>query len=141
MAVTGPRCCGWHISVSSKGEDICASEFPNPNKNQPPIYTVCILKRLLSASSTMATAEQGGPRSMQRRSPSQTRAEDDGSLTPVTVTKGTQATAQDHKAAPDHDSQAPPVVVGDVGGDEERHDGADVEHVDEDAEATISTTA
>lgn len=35
IAVTGPRCCGWQISIKRSGEAICASEFPKPKRNLP----------------------------------------------------------------------------------------------------------
>lgn len=49
MAVTGPRCCGWHISVRSSGEAICANEFPNPRTKRPLTYTLAQVSQSLCA--------------------------------------------------------------------------------------------
>ncbi len=58
-------------------------------------------------------------------------------LTSVTVAEGREASTYDHQGAPDDDGSLAAIVVGNVGRDEERDDGTNVEHVDEDAELVV----
>lgn len=58
-------------------------------------------------------------------------------LTAVAVAEGSQATADNHEAAADEDGRLAAVVIANVRGDEERDDGTDVEHVDEDSKLVV----
>jgi hypothetical protein len=58
-------------------------------------------------------------------------------LTPIAIAKSRDAATEDHEAATNGNGDLSAIVVGNIRGDEERDDGTDVEHVDENAKLVV----